>query len=169
MSSVTIYAPRVPSTEANASARLHAAFLAGRSPHTLRAYGADLEAFSAYLGEPGPGAALSRLIGLPAGEGNGVLLAYRAHMIDAGLTPATINRRLAAIRSALKLARTLGLTSWAPEIRGLKVEPYRDTTGPGLAGTRPCWPRRVRNRPLRPPATRPWSGSCLTSACAAVR
>ena len=123
--------PRIPSTEAGAGARLHAAFLAGRSPHTLRAYGADLEAFTAYLGEPGPGAALSRLIGLPAGEGNGVLLAYRAHMIDAGLTPATINRRLAAIRSALKLARTLGLTSWAPEIRGLKVEAYRDTTGPG--------------------------------------
>ena len=85
---------------------------------------------------PVPVAALSRLIGLPAGDGNGLLLAYRAHMIDAGLTPATINRRLAAIRSALKLARTLGLTSWAPEIRGLKVETYRDTTGPGLAGTR---------------------------------
>jgi len=136
MSSVTIYTPRIPSTAADAGARLYAAFLAGRSPHTLRAYGADLEAFSAYLGDPGPGAALSRLIGLPAGEGNGVLLAYRAQMIDAGLTPATINRRLAAIRSALKLARTLGLTSWAPEIRGLKVEAYRDTTGPGLTGTR---------------------------------
>ena len=76
------------------------------------------------------------LISLPAGEGNGVLLAYRARMIDAGITPATINRRLAAIRSALKLARTLGLTAWAPEIRGLKVEAYRDTTGPGLPGTR---------------------------------
>jgi len=136
MSSVAIYAAPIPSTAADAGARLHAAFLAGRSPHTLRAYAADLEAFSAYLGEASPGASVSHLIALPAGEGNGVLLAYRAHMIDAGLTPATINRRLAAIRSALKLARTLGLTSWASEIRGLKVEAYRDTTGPGLAGTR---------------------------------
>src|SRR5262245_42731957 len=136
MSRVAIYAPRAPSTEASAGARLHAAFLAGRSPHTLRAYAADLEEFAAFLAVPGAGGALSRLTGLPAGEGNGVLLAYRAHMIDAGLTPATINRRLAAIRSALKLARTLGLTSWVPEIRGLKVEAYRDTTGPGLAGTR---------------------------------
>jgi Phage integrase, N-terminal SAM-like domain len=115
MSSVTIYAPKVPTTETGPGGRLYAAFLAGRSPHTLRAYGADLEAFAAYLGESSPGAALSRLISLPAGEGNGLLLAYRAHMIDAGLTPATINRRLAAIRSALKLARTLGLTPWAPE------------------------------------------------------
>src|SRR5689334_15981346 len=124
MSSVTLYTPHVTSTEAGPGGRLYAAFLAGRSPHTLRAYGADLEAFAAYLGESSPGAALSRLISLPAGGGNGLLLAYRAHMIDAGLTPATINRRLAAIRSALKLARTLGLTLWAPEIRGLKVEAY---------------------------------------------
>jgi hypothetical protein len=74
MSSVTIYAPHTPSTEAGPGGRLHAAFLAGRSPHTLRAYGADLEAFTAYLGEPSPGTALSRLIGLPAGDGNGLLL-----------------------------------------------------------------------------------------------
>src|SRR5262245_38228827 len=122
MSKVTMYSPRVPSIDAGAGGRLYAAFLAGRSPHTLRAYGADLGAFAAFLDETSPGPALSRLIGSSAGEGNGLLLAYRAHMIDAGLTPATINRRLAAIRSALKLARMLGLTSWSPEVRGLKVE-----------------------------------------------
>jgi integrase/recombinase XerC len=148
MSSVAVYAPRIPSTAADAGARLYAAFLAGRSPHTLRAYGTDLEAFSAYLGKPGPGAALSHLIGLPAGEGNGALLAYRAHVIDAGLTPSTINRRLAAIRSALKLARTLGLTAWVPEIRGLKVA-YRDTTGPGLAGTRAMLAKARAQSPLK--------------------
>jgi hypothetical protein len=67
MSSVAVYAPRIPNTAIDAGARLHAAFLAGRSSHTLRAYGADLEAFAAYLEKPGPGAALSHLIGLPAG------------------------------------------------------------------------------------------------------
>jgi integrase/recombinase XerC len=149
MSRVAIYAPRIPSTAADAGARLYAAFLAGRSQHTLRAYAADLEAFTTYLGEPGPAVALSHLISLPAGLGNDVLLAYRAHTIDAGLTPATINRRLAAIRSALKLARTLGLTSWAPEIRGLKVEAYRDTTGPGLAGTRAMLARARAQAPLK--------------------
>jgi integrase/recombinase XerC len=149
MSSVTVYAPYIPNTEAGPGSPLYAAFLAGRSPHTLRAYGADLEAFTAYLGEPSPGAALSRLISLPAGDGNGQLLAYRAHMIDAGLTPATINRRLAAIRSALKLARTLGLTSWAPEIRGLKVEAYRDTTGPGLNGARAMLAKARTQAPVK--------------------
>src|SRR6476661_594713 len=149
MSSVTLYAPHLPATDAGPGGRLYAAFLAGRSPHTLRSYGGDLEAFAAYLGEPILGAALSRLISLPAGEGNGLLLAYRAHMIDAGLTPATTNRRLAAIRSALKLARTLGLTAWAPEIRGLKVEAYRDTTGPGLAGTRAMLAKARAQTPVK--------------------
>src|SRR5262245_50508843 len=108
MPEVALYEPNALTTDNGASNRLYAAFLAGRSPHTLRAYRQDLAAFASYLGEAQPGVALSRLVGLPAGEGNGLLLAYRAHMIDAGLTPATINRRLAAVRSALKLARTLG-------------------------------------------------------------
>ena len=138
-----------PTTETSHGARLYAAFLAGRSAHTLRAYAADLDAFAGYLGEPSAGAALSRLISTSAGEGNGLMLAYRAHMVDAALTPATINRRLAAIRSALKLARTLGLTAWAPEIRGLKVEAYRDTTGPGLPGTRAMLARARTQAPLK--------------------
>jgi integrase/recombinase XerC len=49
----------------------------------------------------------------------------------------------------LKLARTLGLTSWAPEIRGLKVEAYRDTTGPGLVGTRVMLAKARAQTPLK--------------------
>jgi hypothetical protein len=49
----------------------------------------------------------------------------------------------------LKLARTLGLTSWAPEIRGLKVEAYRDTTGPGVAGTRAMLAKARAQTPLK--------------------
>ena len=94
MSDITFYAPDALSTKAGPGGRLYAAFLAGRSPHTLRAYAADLEALAAYLGEPSPGGGLSRLISVSAGEGNGLLLAFRAQMIDAGLTSATINRRL---------------------------------------------------------------------------
>jgi len=57
-------------------------------------------------------------------------------MLEAGLAPATINRRLSAVRSALRFARTIGATTWVPEISGLKAQSYRDTRGPGLAGTR---------------------------------
>jgi integrase/recombinase XerC len=40
------------------------------------------------------------------------------------------------VRSALRFARTIGATTWVPEISGLKAQTYRDTRGPGLAGTR---------------------------------
>ena len=149
MSSVTLYGSQVSSSEIGSGGPLYAAFLAGRSPHTLRAYRTDVEVFATYLGKSSPGAALARVISLSAGAGNGVLLAYRAHMIDAGLTPATINRRLAAIRSAMQLARTLGLTAWVPEIRGLKVDAYRDTTGPGLVGTRAMLAKARTQTPLK--------------------
>jgi integrase/recombinase XerC len=48
----------------------------------------------------------------------------------------TINRRLTALRSLVKLGRTLGLIPWTLEVEGVKAEPYRDTRGPGRAGIR---------------------------------
>jgi integrase/recombinase XerC len=116
--------------------RLYAEFLAGRSPNTLSAYAQDLAAFSASQGAGSPAVALEALISLRAGEGNSRLLAWRAAMLEAGLAPATINRRLSAVRSALRFARTIGATTWVPEISGLKAQTYRDTRGPGLDGTR---------------------------------
>ena len=131
---------------ADAGERLCGAFLAGRSPNTLQAYAQDLAAFAAFLAAAGPGAALSRLIVVGPGEGNALLLGYRARMIEARLAPATVNRRLAAVRSALKLARTLGLSTWTPEIPGLKTRPYRDTAGPGLVGVRALLDAATRQR-----------------------
>jgi hypothetical protein len=74
------------------------------------------------------------LLSLPAGEANGVVLRYRSEMIAAGLSAATVNRRLAAVRSVVKLARTLGLVSWSIEISGESARAYRDTSGPGRSG-----------------------------------
>jgi integrase len=50
------------------------------------------------------------------------------------LAPATIARRVAALRSVVKLARTLGRITWAIDIPSPRAEAYRDTRGPGLAG-----------------------------------
>jgi integrase/recombinase XerC len=42
------------------------------------------------------------------------------------------NRRLAALRSLVKLANTLGLVSWTLAVENVKAQAYRDTRGPGL-------------------------------------
>ena len=82
------------------------------------------------------GAAVGLLVAGPAGQANTLALGYKAHLTDRGLAPATIARRLAALRSVVKLARTLGQVTWTIDIGSPKAEAYRDTRGPGLAGWR---------------------------------
>lgn len=112
------------------------AFLAGRSPRTMEAYRADLEVFRAFAGVVSVAEAVEALLRLPHGEANRVALAYRAYLLEAGLAPATVNRRLAALRSISSLARRLGYVAWALEVENVRSTPYRDTRGPGLDGFR---------------------------------
>jgi integrase/recombinase XerC len=59
-----------------------------------------------------------------------LVLRYKAHLIERGLKEATINRRLAAIKSLVNFARKIGKCDYTLEdIKGEKVKPYRDTTG----------------------------------------
>jgi integrase/recombinase XerC len=55
-------------------------------------------------------------------------------MLELGRAPATINRRLSALRALVALGRTLGLIAWNIDIRNLRSEAYRDTTGPKRVG-----------------------------------
>src|SRR5947209_87175 len=116
--------------------RLVAAFLAGRSPQTLRAYRHDLADFAACTGASGIVAAAAKLLAGGHGLANETALRFRNQLHERGLAPATINRRLAALRSLIKLARTLGLIPWVLEVEGPRTEAYRDTRGPGHAGFR---------------------------------
>src|SRR5262249_53788886 len=115
---------------------LLAAFLAGRSPQTVRAYRQDLADFAACVGAATAAAAAHRLVAHGPGPANELALRYQAELRRRGLAAATVNRRLAALRSLVKLARTLGVTGWSLDVEGLKAEPYRDTRGPGTAGVR---------------------------------
>lgn len=112
------------------------AFLAGRSPRTLAAYRGDLEAFRAHLALPTAEHAAHALLSGSHGQANGMALAYRAAMLEDGLAAATVNRRLAAVRSLVKLARTLGMVPWTLEVEGVDAQPYRDTRGCGVQGVR---------------------------------
>lgn len=109
-------------------------FLAGRSARTMAAYRGDLADFAAFLEVATAEAATGELLGHGHGRANERALAYRAHLVERGLSAATINRRLAALRSLTKLGRTLGIVGWKLECPSLKSEPYRDTRGPGRGG-----------------------------------
>jgi integrase/recombinase XerC len=76
---------------------------------------------------------LQALIRLPVGSANAAVLAFQDQLLRDGLSPGTVNLRVAAIRSATKTARRLGLCAWVLDGQGLRSECYRDTRGPGTA------------------------------------
>jgi integrase len=123
----------------NGARRLRDAFLAGRNGNTQRAYAQTAADFAAYLGrrqdrvfdEVG---ALHALLAAGAGGANLVALEYRADLLERKLAPGTVRLRLSGLRAAVRLARTLGLVSWTLEVEGPRVQRYRDTAGPGVAG-----------------------------------
>lgn len=108
------------------------AWYAGKSAHTVAGYKADLERFAEWAGEPSATAALVRLMSAPHGAANATVMRYRGAMLEAKIASATINRRLGALRSVVKLARGLGYIDWQIETPGVESQPYRDTRGPGL-------------------------------------
>lgn len=104
------------------------------TPTTSYTYRNDLEDFASFLGAPGASEGARRFLGLSQGDASGTALLYQGHMTDRGLSPATIARRLAAIRSLVKCARILGQVSWTLEVETPKVESYLVPSGPGHQG-----------------------------------
>lgn len=112
-------------------AQLLQLFLSGRRETTRRAYRQDLEDFRRFVDAPTLGIVAHQLFSGGRGAAHALMLSYRANLIERGLQPATINRRLAALRSLAKLARMIGVADFALEIPGVAHETYRDTRGPG--------------------------------------
>jgi len=125
---------------AESLARLVADFFAGLNANTLKTYRQGLADFAEFIGAgTGPNNVERAAAGLLAhghGEANHWALTYRASMIERDLSANTINNRLAAVRSLVKLARTLGLIGWTLDVANVKARAYRDTTGTGAAGYR---------------------------------
>jgi integrase/recombinase XerC len=84
-------------------------FLAGLKPNTLRTYRQGLADFASFVGAGDARHAAATPLAGGHGEANHLGLAYRANMVERDLSANTINNRLAALRSLVKLARTLGM------------------------------------------------------------
>lgn len=102
-----------------------------RSENTRRAYAKDLQDFfSITTGkEPNP-QLVAEFLGLERFQAIALVLQYKASLIDRGLAEATVNRRLAAIKSLVRFAQKVGKCEWSlEEVSGEKIKSYRDTSG----------------------------------------
>lgn len=112
---------------------LVATFLSSKSEVTKSAYRIDLNHFQDFLKANTELSSIQELLSISTGELNFIILKYRDFLSqESELSPATVNRRLGAIRSLFKLARMIGITVSKVEISNIKSESYRDTKGPGL-------------------------------------
>jgi len=90
-------------------------FLANRSDRTLKAYTTDLEEFARSRDQLLAGAIAHLLAGGPIAAQRSVL-DYVIDLRRRGSAPATINRRLATLRSLVRAAQESGMIDWWLEI-----------------------------------------------------
>jgi integrase/recombinase XerC len=106
-----------------------------RSPNTKAAYERDLRHFFevvANVSKPSP-PLVAEFLSLDRFAAVSLVLKYKAHLLHKGLKPATINRRLAAIKSLVKFAGKVGRCGYSLEdIEAERNQSYRDTTGIGI-------------------------------------
>jgi integrase/recombinase XerC len=102
-----------------------------RSPNTRRAYEKDVTQFFRFMtGKQVTPDLVLEFLHLERTAAVSVVLKYKAQLIQQGLKEATINRRLAAIKSLVAMGRKVGVCNFSLEdVKGEKVERYRDTSG----------------------------------------
>lgn len=134
-------------------------FLA-RDPNTRAAYARDLMVFARFLAEhkaiTGPEgetfdpraatAAATFLLSRPQGHANQIALKYKSWLQAQAapdgrrFSPDTIDRRLSALRSLVRIGRLLGRVSWSLDVKGVRrpgaAPKTRDVRGPGKDGVR---------------------------------
>ncbi len=101
------------------------------SPHTRRVYRADIRDFFGTMAEQEPTPSLfANFLGLKSTEAFEVVSRYQARLIERGLQPATINRKLAAIKSLVSYASATGKCHYTlTQIKVQQMKAYRDTSG----------------------------------------
>ena len=106
-----------------------------RSLNTRRAYQKDLTDFFEVTFELAANQeVMTAFLQLPRLEAIFHVLQYKSCLLSRGMKEATLNRRLAAIKSLVNFARKIGKCEFSLEdIAGEKVTAYRDTSGVSVA------------------------------------
>ena len=144
------------------TASLLTVWSAGKAAHTIRAYRHDLEDFAfisralGVLPALSVTDALSHLLRQSSACAHEVALGFQCHLRAAQLSPASINRHLASLRSVTKLARTLGMVTWYLEVASLRHETRNETRVPTSEEGRGCWQPLAVTPSLRPATRRSW-------------
>lgn len=102
-----------------------------RSPATRKAYQSDLKDFfwTVTNAPPTPRLVLE-FLQLDRATAIAAVTKYKAILIDQSKSEATVNRRLAAVKSLVRYAQNCGQCEWSLEsVRGERLQAYRDTTG----------------------------------------
>jgi len=108
--------------------------LAQRTQHEYRR---DLRSFAEFVGSAETVEVFAaQFVSSTYAQATEAVTRYKVYMIDAELTPSTINRRLSAIRSLTKHAHRGAVSDWSITVKGLTAANYRDTRGPGIDGVR---------------------------------
>lgn len=107
-----------------------------RSENTRRAYEKDVnDFFKTMTGQQASPDSVLEFLHLEERQAVAVVLKYKAKLIKgegraAPLREATVNRRMAAIKSLVEMGRKLGVCHYSlGDIKGEKVAKYRDPTG----------------------------------------
>lgn len=100
------------------------------SEGTRRGYRRDITDFFVRMtGQPPQRDSILEFLHLSGHKATQVMTKYRAILNEAGLSPNTINRRLAAIKSLVTYGRKLGVCNYAVDVDSIPVQLYRDTSG----------------------------------------
>lgn len=102
-----------------------------KSPNTRRAYAKDIRLFFQAISSNDPTPDLiGEFLTLDRFSAISLVLKYKASLTLKKLASATINRRLAAIKSLVNYARSVGKCDYSlDDVKGEKIQSYRDTTG----------------------------------------
>ena len=102
-----------------------------RSPNTRRAYQKDIgDFFRVIIDRKLTPDLVLEFLHLEQTQAVSLVIDYKAELIAKKLNPATINRRLAAIKCLTTIGRQIGVWNYTLEdVKGEKIKPYRDTKG----------------------------------------